>query len=259
MDELKPAKAFIHVDLSPDVFGRAYPDPETIAVQADVGEVLDALMRRADRLVRRPFALPAAARGRLRVAPANDRVVHPATLMGAIQRVVVDATEIPILADAASSMFWAARHLVFPEPGRWLAENTFGAMGNAAGAVLGAAVARGRALAIVGDGAMHMQDELNTAAKYAIKAIWVVLNDSGLGIVRNGMKADGMLLHDGDFPETDFAAVAVAKGVKAMRVTREQDLDAALREAIGADGPFLLDVVVDPDAIAPIGARTLFG
>lgn len=259
MPELVPLKGFIHVDHAAHVLGRAYPHVPTLDVHADIGEVLDALLARADRLLHRPPAAAPPARGRLTFVAADERQIHPATLMGAIQRVIVDATEIPIVADAASSMFWGARHLVFREPGRWFVENRFGAMGNASGAVLGTAIANhGTAVAIVGDGALHMQDEINTAVRYGIKAVWIVLNDSGLGIVRNGMKADGMHVHDGDFPETDFAAVAVAKGARGLRVTREADLDDALLQAIEADGPFVIDVVIDPDAVAPIGARTLY-
>jgi acetolactate synthase I/II/III large subunit len=258
-ERLVPAKGFVHVDLDASVFGRAYPQASTLAVQADVGELLAALLARASRLVRRaPVALPKARR--LKLVPATGGPVHPAILMDAIQRVVVEATSVPVLADAASAMFWAARHLVLPEPGRWVVENRFGAMGNAAAGVVGVAAARdASALAIVGDGAMHMQDEINTAAHYGIRAIWVVLNDSGMGIVRNGMKADGWGRHDADYPTTDFAAVAAAKGARGVRVTRAEDLDAALTQALEADGPFVVDVEIDPSAVAPIGARTESG
>lgn len=255
-ERLIPAKGLVHVDLDADVFGRAYPKPSTLAVQSDVGELLAALLNRSSRLVRRaPVTLPAARR--LKLVATTGGPVHPAALMDVIQRVVIKATSVPVLADAASAMFWAARHLVFPEPGRWMVENRFGAMGNAAAGVVGVAAARdGSALAIVGDGAMHMQDEINTAAHYGIRAIWVVLNDSGMGIVRNGMKADGWRRHDADYPTTDFAAVAAAKGARGVRVTRAEELEAALHLALRADGPFVVDVVIDPSAIAPIGART---
>jgi acetolactate synthase-1/2/3 large subunit len=129
-------------------------------------------------------------------------------------------------------------------------------MGWAAGAVVGAAAGGGgAALAIVGDGAMHMQDEINTAVRYGIPAIWVVLNDAGLGIVRAGMRANGWGRHDADFPPTDFAAVARAKGAAGLRVTSERELDAALVLAAQAERPFVLDVVIDQEAAPPIGAR----
>jgi acetolactate synthase-1/2/3 large subunit len=102
---------------------------------------------------------------------------------------------------------------------------------------------------------MHMQDEINSAVRYGVRAIWVILNDGGLGIVRHGMKANGWGDHDADYPATDFAAVARAKGAAGLRVTCERDLERALSLAAGTAGPFVLDVPLDPDAAPPIGAR----
>ncbi|HEX4345440.1 MAG TPA: thiamine pyrophosphate-binding protein [Solirubrobacteraceae bacterium] len=254
--ELIPPAGFIHVDLDSRVFAKAHPEVETLAVQAEIGAVLDGLLARSGDLVRREPAPRTSRLARLTLVPDRQRPVHPAALMAAIQRVVVNETDMPVLADAASAMFWGARYLEFDEPGRWWVENRWGAMGNAAGAVIGMAVSRGGpALAIVGDAAMHMQDELNTAAQYGIRAIWVVLNDSGMGIVREGTRIWEWPRHEADFPETDFAAVAAAKGVTGVRVTSEEDLDRALREAVDATGPVLVDIIVDRDVAPPIEAR----
>jgi acetolactate synthase-1/2/3 large subunit len=254
--ELVPPRGVIHVDLDASVFGRAYPEAPTLAVQADVGAVLAALLVRSGRLVRRrPPRRPRPTR--LELVRAVPRCVHPAALMAAVQRVLVDGTDMPIFADASSAMFWAAHQLVFDEPGRWFAEGRFGSMGSAGAAVVGAAAARGGpAAAICGDGSLHMQDELNSAVSYGIRAIWIVLNDSGMGIVRAGMRGAGRTPHDVDFPPTDFAAVAGAKGVEAASVESEDDLDATLERARDARGPFLVDVVIDRSAVPPLGDRT---
>lgn len=253
---LAPPAGFIHVDVDERVFARGYPHVPTLGVQADIGALLAAVLERSRDLVRRDPPSARAARASLVLVASDERPVHPAALMAAIQRVVVEGSGLPVLADAGSAMFWATRHLRFGEPGRWFVENRFGAMGNAAGAVLGAAASCGdRALAIVGDGAMLMQDEINTAVRYGLRATWVVLNDAGMGIVRAGMRSSGWGCHDADFPETDFAAVARARGADGVRVTREGDLDAALLRALNAGGPFVVDVVIDRGAAPPIGAR----
>jgi acetolactate synthase-1/2/3 large subunit len=237
---LVPAKGFVHVDLDPSVFGRAYPQAPTLGVQADVGALLDALLARADLFPRRAVAGP----------------IHPAAVMAAVQRLVVDGTDLPVLADPSSPMFWGARHLAFSEPNRWLTENAFGPLGFASAAVVGAAAASGAAVALCGDGAPHMQEEISTAVQYGLRARWIVLNNSGMSIVRHGMAANGRNLHDADYPPTDFAAVARAKGAEAVRVAAVSELDDAIAAALAADGPFLVDVVVDRDAVAPTDART---
>jgi acetolactate synthase-1/2/3 large subunit len=253
--ELVAPDGFVHVDLDPDVFGHAYPHAPTLGVQAEIGEVLEAILARADRLVCRA-APPARRLPRAGVPVEREGVVHPVALMAAIQREIVDATDMPVLADASSAMFWGARHLSFVDPHRWLVEGAWGSMGIAGAAVVGAASGRGgAAAAICGDGSMHMQDEISTAVRYGLRAIWIVMNDDGLGIVRAGMRANGRLEHDADYPPTDFAAVARAKGAEAVRVTSARGLVAALRYAVAAEGPFLVDVAVDPAVAPPIGAR----
>lgn len=254
---LVPPQGFIHVDLDASVFGRAFPQAPTLGVQSDIGELLDALLARSDRLVRRELPWRRSHPIRLELVGDGAGLVHPAKLMTAIQRVIVEGTDMPVVADASSAMFWAARHLAFARPGRWFVEGHFGSMGSAGAVVVGAASGRGGpAAAICGDGSMHMQDEINTAVAYGIRAIWIVLNDAGLGIVRAGMRANGRTLHDADYPPTDFAAVARNKGADGVRVNREADLVAALVAAVHADGPFLVDVLVEPAAVPPIGART---
>ena len=69
----------------------------------------------------------------------------------------------------------------------------FGSMGHAAAGVVGAALARrGKAVAVVGDGSMLMNSELSTAAQYRAPAVWIVLNDAGYGMCRDGHRALGL-------------------------------------------------------------------
>ena len=128
-------------------------------------------------------------------------------------------------------------------------------MGHAACGVVGAALASGRrAVAIVGDGSMLMHNEINTAVKYGAQASWIVLNDARYGMCAQGMQTLG-LEADADFPAVDFVAFARAQGGDGVRVTRESELDEACRRALGAGRPFVVDVVIDRDAVAPAGAR----
>jgi acetolactate synthase-1/2/3 large subunit len=141
--ELVPPKGYIHVDLDSRVFAKAHPEVETLAVQAEIGAVLEGLLARSGDLVWREPTPHTSRLARLVLVPDRQRPVHPDALMAAIQRVVVNGTDMPILADAASAMFWGTRYLEFDVPGRWWVENRWGAMGNAAGAVIGMAASRG--------------------------------------------------------------------------------------------------------------------
>jgi acetolactate synthase-1/2/3 large subunit len=128
-------------------------------------------------------------------------------------------------------------------------------MGHAAAGVVGAALGSGRrAVAVVGDGALLMQNEINTAVKYGARATWIVLNDARYGICAQGMQALG--LHaDASFPRVNFAALAYAQGAQGIVVRSELELDDALREALRADGPCVVDVQIDADCRAPADLR----
>jgi acetolactate synthase-1/2/3 large subunit len=255
-ERLVPPNGFIQVDHDRRGFAIGYPQAPTVGIEADIGRTVEALL--AAPLPPRAFRRRRAPRAPLGVvAERRPGVVHPEALMRALQHVIVDGTDLPFFADASSAMFWSVHSLEFGEGDRLHLEGTWGSMGFAGAAVVGAAMARGGPVcALCGDAAMHMQDEINTAVKYGIPSIWVILSNGGPSIVRFGMEANGRPEHDGFYPDTDFAAVAIAKGAQGLRVTREEELEGALRTALAAGGPFVVDVVVDPTIAPPIAART---
>ena len=132
---------------------------------------------------------------------------------------------------------------------------SFGAMGHAAAGVVGAALARGkRAVAVVGDGALLMTNEINTAVKFNAPAVWIVLNDARYGMCAQGMDTLG-LRADAGIPQVDFAAFALSQGARAMIVDHEDQLDVVLAEAMAAAGPYVIDVRIDPRCKAPASQR----
>ena len=57
-------------------------------------------------------------------------------------------------------------------------------------------------------------------------------------------------------PSVDFSAMAAALGVRSKRIACADDLLAlSVEELFAEDGPILLDVLVDPDEVPPIGVR----
>jgi acetolactate synthase-1/2/3 large subunit len=129
-------------------------------------------------------------------------------------------------------------------------------MGHVATGVVGAAFARkGKAVAIVGDGSMLMNNEINTAVKYGIPAVWIVLNDARYNMCYQGMQMLGMTGADATMPETDFVMVARGMGAEGVRVEEESDLESALQMAMKSSEPFVIDVMIDPNRKAPSKGR----
>jgi acetolactate synthase I/II/III large subunit len=129
-------------------------------------------------------------------------------------------------------------------------------MGHFVTGVVGAALARnGKAIAIVGDGAMLMNSEVSTAVKYQIPAVWIVLNDGLYNMCSQGSALQGFKGMDVEIPQTDFVMLARAMGANGIRVERESDVFAALEKALVSIEPFVVDVVIDSTGLAPIARR----
>jgi acetolactate synthase-1/2/3 large subunit len=188
-------------------------------------------------------------------ASCADGPVRPEALMLAIQRVVIEQLDGLVLAECGNAFTWATHFLRFRKPGRYRASTGVGSMGHCAAGVVGAALASGRkAVAIVGDGAMLMTNEINTAVKLRAPAVWIVLNDARYNMCEQGMAVLG--LHaDAAIPQVDFAMLARALGAKGRSVESEADLDAGLVAAMTAEEPFVLDVRIDAARLAPSMGR----
>jgi acetolactate synthase-1/2/3 large subunit len=176
--------------------------------------------------------------------------------MSALQRKVVQASEAVVLAECGNSFAWCNHYLRFGSPRRYRVSTLFGSMGHAAAGVVGAALATsGKAVAVTGDGSMMMNSEISTAVQYGAKAVWVVLNDAGYGMCRDGHRALGLTDCNVDVPRVDFVRLAKAVGADGLSVDTEDQLDAALTAAMEADGPFVVDVRIDAEETSPLLKR----
>jgi acetolactate synthase-1/2/3 large subunit len=117
-------------------------------------------------------------------------------------------------------------------------------------AAIGAKVARpDRAvIAVAGDGGfMYSVNELATAVKYRLPIVFLVLNDGRFGAIQWLQELMFGRSGEADLANPDFVALARAFGAHAERVDTET-LAPALRRALAADGPTLIEVpiAVDP-------------
>jgi thiamine pyrophosphate-dependent acetolactate synthase large subunit-like protein len=254
---LVPPGGFIHVDIDPSVPGVAYPNAETFAVQSDIKAFVKALLQHEHLIASSAATASWLPRPEsLEITEAPDSPVRPEVLMEAIQKVVVEGSDAIVLAECGNSFLWTTHLLRFAQTNRYRISTGVGAMGQAVAGVVGAAAARhGKAVAIVGDGAMLMNNEINTAVKYQAPAVWIVLNDARYNMSHQGMAMLKLSGADATIPETDFAMIARGMGAEAIRINRESDLISALEQAMAATGPIVLDVIIDPDRRAPSKGR----
>jgi len=94
---------------------------------------------------------------------------------------------------------------------------------------------------------MNIQ-ELATARRYGIGVKVLLIDNSGLGLVRQWQS----LFFDQNYSEVDlsdnpdFVVVAQAFGVEAFRISRREEVSAGIDRLLAADGPCLAHVIIDP-------------
>ena len=250
-EDMVPAQGFIHVDIDPKVPGVAYPFAETVPVISDACVFVKALLEHfSDE--KRQTALPNPEREA--IAPATSERVRPEFLMEAIQRIIVEGSDAIVLAESGNSFTWSTHLLRFPQANRYRVSTGVGSMGHNVTGVIGAA-RKGKAVAVVGDGAMLMNSEVSTAVKYQLPAVWIVLNDAHYNMCNQGMALLGLKGADAQLPQTDFTLIARGMGADGVCVNHEADLDESLRSALASPRPIVVDVLIDSTRIAPSKGR----
>ena len=135
----------------------------------------------------------------------------------------------------------------------------FASMGWAIGAAVGTAIANRNCpvVCITGDGSMLMSGQEITVAKAeGLAVIFVVLNDSALGMVKHGQRLANAEKIGYRLPEVDFRLFAESMGINAYTIRSPSDLtDLNIEELCKLNGPTLLDVYVDPEEVPPMGMR----
>lgn len=251
-----PSSGFIHVDIDAKVPGTAYPEAETIAIQSDVGVFVRALLKyfpeNSNQLSNVNLPQPECNV----ITNKTKGLIRPDALMKVIQQVIVENSNAIVMAEGGNSFAWAINRLRFLKTERCRVSTGFGSMGHFTTGVIGAALVNShKAVAIVGDGSMLMNNEVSTAVRYEIPAIWIILNDGLYNMCDKGQAMQGFKGTDAIIPQTDFASFARSLGAEAMRIEKESEIQIAIEKAMQSKKPFVVDVVIDPSQVAPIGTR----
>ena len=169
-----------------------------------------------------------------------------------------------ITTDVGQHQMWAAQDYKYKEPRTFLSSGGLGTMGFGLGAAIGAKMGRPEktVVNIAGDGCFRMNmNEIATAVRCGKPLVQIVLNNHVLGMVRQWQT----LFYDHRYSHTvlndavDFVKISEGMGAKAIRVTKMEEVESALKEALSSDGPVVLDCWIDQDLsvfpMVPAGAN----
>lgn len=164
-----------------------------------------------------------------------------------------------VFVDAGNSWAWATHYLHMRSSGLYRVGMGYGSMTWAIGASVGSALGAldHPTVCITGDGSFLMSgQEITVAVAEKVPVIFVVLNDSALGMVKHGQRLGGAEEVAFELPPVDFSQVARAMGAAAETIRTVDDLAALdFAEICKREGPTLLDVYIDPEEVPPMGAR----
>ncbi len=192
----------------------------------------------------------------------QDEILRPYYIMERIYELTKgDAI---ITTEVGQHQMWAAQFYKFTAPRQFVSSGGLGTMGFGLGACIGAQLGRPdkKVINVAGDGSFRMNcNELATAVEYKIPIIIAIFNNHVLGMVRQWQD----LFYNRRYSQTtidrgtDFVALARAFGARGINVTKPEQVDAALLEALESkDTPVLINFEIDMDdkvfPIVPPGA-----
>ncbi len=155
--------------------------------------------------------------------------------------------------DTGMCCVWGARYLHATGKREMLGSFSHGSMANAMPMAIGAALARPgqQVIALCGDGGLSMMlGDLVTIVQYKLPVKLIVFNNKSLGMVRLEMEVAGLLDSETDLKDMDFALIARAMGMEAFSINNPLEVEETLKEAFMIDGPALISIGTDPNALA---------
>lgn len=264
MPELDQARG-VQIDIDPHMIGLRYPFEVNLV--GDARETLRRLLPRLRRKESRSWrdgieqSVDRWWEVMQRRAAVDADPVNPEYVVHALDGLLPD--DAIVTADSGSATNWYARHLRLRGHMRGSLSGTLATMGPGVPYAVGAKFAHpGRpAIALVGDGAMQMNGmmEMLTAAKYYRewsdpRLIVAVLNNGDLNQVTWEMRAMSgapQFEESQHIPDLPYADIAERMGLAGVRVEKPQRVEAAWKQALAADRPFVIDFRTDP-AVPPI-------
>ena len=253
-----PNAKIIHIDVDPASISKNVP--VDIPIVGPVDQVLKEMLEQLDRTEERPDeqALKAwwkqidtwRAYHGLRFETSPD-ILKPQQVIQSLYEATQG--EAIVTSDVGQHQMFAAQYYKFKYPRQWINSGGLGTMGFGLPAAMGCLVAKPDATVacVTGEGSIQMNiQELSTCLQYKFPVKIIMLNNQSLGMVRQWQDMQYQGRHSSSTYEEslpDFVKLTESYGHVGMRVSRPEDLDAAMKEAFDQkDRLVFMDIRVDP-------------
>ncbi|HZN51081.1 MAG TPA: thiamine pyrophosphate-binding protein [Methylomirabilota bacterium] len=254
---VRPDTAIIQIDIEGRDIGRYYP--VAVGIQADARETVQALLSALDRdgapeeraaWRREAEALRAQRLARL-AAETNlgTKPMKPQRAYAELRRVLPPETIVAL--DAGAAPAYGYDRLLFARPRTFLTPLDLGGLGFAFPVALGAKLGRPDApvIAVHGDGGFLMNaQEIETAVRHGIGVVTIVMNNNCWG----SEKAYQKHFYESRFIGCDignprYDQLARLFGAGGYYVEHPDQIGDAVKTALGAGAPAIIEIPIDPD------------
>ncbi len=179
----------------------------------------------------------------------NDRVIKPQQVLRELNN-QLGKKDFFITTDVGQHQMWAAQHIIYNKPNRWMSSGGLGTMGYGLPAAVGVQVANAKkpVICVTGESSILMNiQELSTAVQYRLPVKVLILNNQYMGMVRQWQE----MFHGSRYSESymdslpDFVKLAEAYGLRGLRCKKPADLKQTITDMLEHDGPVMADIWVD--------------
>jgi len=250
-------KILVQVDIQPERLGRRAK--LEMGLYGDVAATIRALLpmlhqREDDAFLKSQLHVYENVKKHLHIYvddPGKRDAIHPEFVAYHLDKIASDDAVFTV--DTGMCCVWGARYIQATGKRRMIGSFNHGSMANAMPQAIGAALAfPGRqAVALCGDGGISMLlGDLATIKQYNLPIKIIVFNNHSLGMVKLEMEVAGLPDNETNMVNPDFALVAEAMGFKGITINDPADVETGLRNAFAHEGPVLVNVITDPNALA---------
>ena len=257
LQHFAPEAKVAHIDIDPAEIGKNVPT--VIPIVADAKKALQALIKAADKQPDHAEWMKWIDESREQYPlwyEQTDEAISPQWLIKKTHE-LTNGKAI-VTTDVGQHQMWAAQHYTLDEPNNWVSSGGLGSMGFGFPSAIGAQLGRPNDLviSITGDGGFQMNlQELILLKQWKLPVKVFILNNAALGMVRQWQET----FYEERYSESlldenpDFVKLAESYGVKGIKVDKDADVEATLKEVFAYDGPVVVDFrIIKKEKVYPM-------
>ena len=258
-DNISKLAKIVQVDIDPKAIGRYFPIE--VGIQNDVKIFLDQLipllnnanLKNENQKWVENFLKEKTNyyKKRDRDADINSKIIQPSGLFKELRKIIPKGSSITL--DAGTLCLQATDEFNFFEPKSLFTPLDFGLVGFSFAAGLGVKLAKPDfpVFSLMGDGGFGMTvSELSTAVHHKIHTITIIMNNKSWGAEKAYQRDFYDQRYIGaDIDSPPFHKLAEIYGAKGYHVTKLEELNGVIADALVCNKPAVINVDVDPKAL----------